>query len=66
MELSQALGLAYFLGDKTADMYRNKLGVNFVDLNGNSRFPCLFQRYLLSISKDSFSFNMPIPITRYG
>ncbi|WP_419149586.1 peroxiredoxin-like family protein [Pseudoalteromonas 'SMAR'] len=37
MELSQALGLAYFLEDKTADMYRNKLGVNFVDLDGNSR-----------------------------
>ncbi|MBQ4879482.1 AhpC/TSA family protein [Pseudoalteromonas luteoviolacea] len=34
---SQALGLAYYLDDKTAKAYRNKLGVNFVDLDGKDR-----------------------------
>ncbi|ESP91286.1 MULTISPECIES: peroxiredoxin-like family protein [Pseudoalteromonas] len=34
---SQALGLAYYLDDKTATAYRNKLGVNFVDLSGKDR-----------------------------
>ncbi|KJZ02445.1 peroxiredoxin-like family protein [Pseudoalteromonas piscicida] len=37
MRMSQALGLAYFLDDKTALAYRNKLGVNFVDFEGNDK-----------------------------
>ena len=37
MELAQALGLAFFLDDKTAQAYRNKLGVNFVTLEGESK-----------------------------
>ncbi|MCF2859951.1 AhpC/TSA family protein [Pseudoalteromonas sp. SMS1] len=37
MAYAQALGLAYFLDNKTATAYRNKLGVNFVDLDGNDR-----------------------------
>lgn len=35
--MSQALGLAYFLDDNTALAYRNKLGVNFVDLDGKDK-----------------------------
>ncbi|WP_440054765.1 peroxiredoxin-like family protein [Pseudoalteromonas sp. T1lg65] len=34
LALTQALGLAYYLDDKTADIYRNKLGVNIVDETG--------------------------------
>ena len=37
MEFAQALGLAFFLDDKTAQAYRNKLGVNFVTLEGESK-----------------------------
>lgn len=37
MQMSQALGLAYFLDDNTALAYRNKLGVNFVDLDGKDK-----------------------------
>ncbi|PCK31654.1 peroxiredoxin-like family protein [Pseudoalteromonas piscicida] len=37
MRMSQALGLAYYLDDKTALAYRNKLGVNFVDLDGKDK-----------------------------
>lgn len=32
--LAQKLGLAFYLDDKTAKIYRNKLGVNFVSLEG--------------------------------
>ncbi|BDF96213.1 peroxiredoxin-like family protein [Pseudoalteromonas sp. KAN5] len=35
--LSQALGLAFYLDDKTATIYRNKLGVNFVSLDGKAK-----------------------------
>ncbi|MBB1410985.1 MULTISPECIES: peroxiredoxin-like family protein [Pseudoalteromonas] len=35
--LSQALGLAFYLDDKTATIYRNKLGVNFVSLEGKAK-----------------------------
>ncbi|WP_404341509.1 peroxiredoxin-like family protein [Pseudoalteromonas mariniglutinosa] len=35
--LSQALGLAFYLDDKTAAIYRNKLGVNFVSLTGKAQ-----------------------------
>lgn len=35
--LSQALGLAFYLDDKTATIYRNKLGVNFVTLDGKAK-----------------------------
>ncbi|ETJ49068.1 peroxiredoxin-like family protein [Pseudoalteromonas agarivorans] len=34
LTLTKALGLAYFLDDKTAAIYRNKRGVNFVDAQG--------------------------------
>lgn len=34
LTLSQALGLAFYLDDKTATIYRNKLGVNFVSIDG--------------------------------
>ena len=31
------MGLAFFLDDKTAKVYRNKLGVNFVGLDGEQK-----------------------------
>jgi len=34
LTLAQTLGLAFYLDDKTAKIYRNKLGVNFVSLEG--------------------------------
>ncbi|HIM96244.1 MAG TPA: AhpC/TSA family protein [Gammaproteobacteria bacterium] len=34
LTLAQTLGLAFYLDDKTAKIYRNKLGVNFVSLDG--------------------------------
>lgn len=34
LTLAKALGLAYYLDDKTAAIYRNKRGVNFVDAQG--------------------------------
>lgn len=34
LTLSQTLGLAFYLDDKTATIYRNKLGVNFVSIDG--------------------------------
>ncbi|WP_405633290.1 peroxiredoxin-like family protein [Pseudoalteromonas sp. Ld20] len=37
LTLSQALGLAFYLDDKTATIYRNKLGVNFVSLDGKAK-----------------------------
>ena len=37
LNLSQAFGLAYFLDDKTAKAYRDRMGVNFVDLDGQSK-----------------------------
>ena len=37
LALSQALGLAFYLDDKTATIYRNKLGVNFVSLDGKEK-----------------------------
>lgn len=37
LNLSKALGLAYFLDDDTAKKYKNKLGVEFVDVNNTSR-----------------------------
>ncbi|GAP77140.1 peroxiredoxin [Pseudoalteromonas sp. SW0106-04] len=37
LALAQAMGLAFFLGDKTAKVYRNKLGVNFVGLDGEQK-----------------------------
>ncbi|MFY8275277.1 peroxiredoxin-like family protein [Pseudoalteromonas sp. SSDWG2] len=37
LRLSQDLGLAFFLEDKVADIYRNKLGVNFVTLDGEQK-----------------------------
>lgn len=36
-ETTQAFGIGFFLDDKVADKYRNKLGVEFVDINGTSR-----------------------------
>ncbi|NMM42355.1 peroxiredoxin-like family protein [Pseudoalteromonas arctica] len=35
--LSQTLGLAYYLDDKTATIYRDKLGVNFVSVKGKEK-----------------------------
>ncbi|KAF7772422.1 hypothetical protein PCIT_a2487 [Pseudoalteromonas citrea] len=37
LALTQALGLAYFLDDKTAKAYRDRMGVNFVDLDGQNK-----------------------------
>ncbi|MCG7537627.1 peroxiredoxin-like family protein [Pseudoalteromonas sp. OOF1S-7] len=37
LALTQALGLAYYLDDKTAKAYRDRMGVQFVDLDGKSR-----------------------------
>ncbi|TMO84397.1 peroxiredoxin-like family protein [Pseudoalteromonas ruthenica] len=37
LALAQAMGLAFFLDDKTAKVYRNKLGVNFVGLDGEQK-----------------------------
>ncbi|RZF95400.1 AhpC/TSA family protein [Pseudoalteromonas sp. N1230-9] len=37
LALSQQLGLAFYLDDKTAKIYRNKLGVNFVSLDGEAK-----------------------------
>ncbi|MBU2882496.1 AhpC/TSA family protein [Psychrosphaera sp. B3R10] len=37
LELSKALGLAYFLDKDVEAKYRNKLGVPFIDINGDSR-----------------------------
>lgn len=37
LALTQALGLAYYLDDKTAKAYRDRLGVNFVDLQGKNK-----------------------------
>lgn len=36
-EATQAFGLAYFLKAKLADKYRNKLGTEFIDLDGTSK-----------------------------
>lgn len=36
-ETTQEFGIGFFLGDNVADKYRNKLGVEFVDINGTSR-----------------------------
>lgn len=32
--MSQALGLAFYLDDETATIYHNKLGLNFVSIDG--------------------------------
>ncbi|UJX25711.1 AhpC/TSA family protein [Pseudoalteromonas sp. CF6-2] len=37
LALSQQLGLAFYLDAKTAKIYRNKLGVNFVSLDGEAK-----------------------------
>ena len=37
MALSQEMGLAFFLDKKTEKMYRDRLGVPFVDINGDER-----------------------------
>lgn len=37
LTLAQTLGLAFYLDDKTAKIYRNKLGVNFVSLEGEPK-----------------------------
>ncbi|WP_105189495.1 peroxiredoxin-like family protein [Pseudoalteromonas sp. T1lg48] len=37
LELTQALGLAFYLDDEVAKAYRNKLGVNFVTLDGEQK-----------------------------
>lgn len=37
LTLAQTLGLAFYLDDKTAKIYRNKLGVNFVSLKGEAK-----------------------------
>lgn len=37
LALSQALGLAFYLDDKTAKIYRNKLGVSFVSIDGKAK-----------------------------
>ncbi|WP_199610813.1 peroxiredoxin-like family protein [Flocculibacter collagenilyticus] len=37
LTLAKSLGLAYFLDDKTAQMYRSRLGVDFVDIKNDSR-----------------------------
>lgn len=37
LALSKSLGLAYFLDKKTEQMYRDKLGVPFIDINGDKR-----------------------------
>lgn len=37
LTLAQKLGLAFYLDDKTAKIYRNKLGVNFVSLEGEAK-----------------------------
>ena len=37
LALTQALGLAYFLDDKTAKAYHDRMGVNFVDLDGQNK-----------------------------
>ena len=37
LSLAQTLGLAFYLDDKTAKIYRNKLGVNFVSLDGEAK-----------------------------
>ncbi len=37
LTLAQKLGLAFYLDDKTATIYRNKLGVNFVSLDGKAK-----------------------------
>ncbi|KAF7785368.1 hypothetical protein PRUB_a4925 [Pseudoalteromonas rubra] len=37
LALTQALGLAYYLDDKTAKAYRDRMGVQFVDLDGKNR-----------------------------
>ncbi|MCF7519757.1 peroxiredoxin-like family protein [Pseudoalteromonas sp. L21] len=37
LALSQLLGLAFYLDAKTAKIYRNKLGVNFVSLDGEAK-----------------------------
>ncbi len=37
LELAKALGLAFFLDKKTEAMYRDRLGVPFIDIQGESR-----------------------------
>jgi hypothetical protein len=37
LALSQQLSLAFYLDAKTAKIYRNKLGVNFVSLDGEAK-----------------------------
>ncbi len=37
LSFSQDLGLAFYLEDKVAEIYRNKLGVNFVTLDGEEK-----------------------------
>ena len=37
LALSKALGIAYFLDKKTEKMYRDRLGVPFQDINGETR-----------------------------
>lgn len=36
-DATEQFGIGYFLEDKVANIYRNKLGVEFVDINGDSR-----------------------------
>ncbi len=37
LSFTQSLGLAFYLEDKVAEIYRNKLGVNFVTLDGEEK-----------------------------
>lgn len=37
LALSKALGIAYFLDKKTEKRYRNKMGIPFQDINGDTR-----------------------------
>ena len=37
LSFSQKMGLAFYLDDKTAKIYRDKLGVNFVGLDGKAQ-----------------------------
>ena len=37
LELAKNMGLAYFLDKKTEEKYRDKLGVPFIDIDGDSR-----------------------------
>ena len=37
LELTREMGLAFFLDKKTEKMYRDRLGVPFVDINGDER-----------------------------